>query len=108
MSRKYKLADQQAPYFVSFATVNWVDVFTRNSYREILIGSIQTCQREKRLQVHAWCIMTNHVHLIISSNNLLLEGIMRDMKSFTWRTIKETIAGNLQESRREMDDGYVY
>jgi hypothetical protein len=28
MSRKYKFAERKGAYFVSFATVNWIDVFT--------------------------------------------------------------------------------
>jgi len=49
MSRKYKFRDQEKPYFVSFATVNWIDVFTRRVYREILVGSINYCIRNKGL-----------------------------------------------------------
>jgi hypothetical protein len=32
MSRKYKFADKSGAYFISFATVNWIDVFTRDAY----------------------------------------------------------------------------
>jgi REP element-mobilizing transposase RayT len=31
--------------------------------------------------VHAWVIMTNHVHLIISSNSNKIEFIVRDLKN---------------------------
>jgi putative transposase len=54
-------------YFVSFAVVAWVDVFTRKEYRDIVIESLQYCQREQGLEIYAWCIMSNHVHLIISA-----------------------------------------
>lgn len=30
MSRKYKFYENCGAYFVSFATVNWIDVFTRD------------------------------------------------------------------------------
>ena len=32
MSEKYKIRDSQQLYFVSFATINWIDVFTRRLY----------------------------------------------------------------------------
>jgi len=32
MSRKYKFHEKEGAYFVSFATVNWIDVFTRDFY----------------------------------------------------------------------------
>ncbi len=40
MSRKYKFANPESAYFVSFATVNWVDVFTREIYLGILAESL--------------------------------------------------------------------
>jgi putative transposase len=82
MSRKYKFNDSQKPYFVSFAVVDWVDLFTRNVYRDILVDSLRYCQKEKDLELYAWCIMLSHVHLIISSKTSDLSDIMRDMKGF--------------------------
>ena len=71
-------------YFISFATIGWIDVFTRIIYKEILLESIRYCQKEKGLVVHAWYIMTNHVHMIISRNGEAeLSGILRDMKKYT-------------------------
>ena len=32
MSRKYKFHETLGAYFISFATVNWIDVFTREIY----------------------------------------------------------------------------
>jgi putative transposase len=66
MSWNYKIRDQEKLHFVSYATVNWVDVFTRNEYREIIVDSLNYCTKEKGLEIFAWCIMSNHVHLIIS------------------------------------------
>ncbi len=37
MSRKYKFHNPEGVYFVSFAVQGWVDVFTRNVYKGILI-----------------------------------------------------------------------
>ena len=36
MSRKYKFHEKNGAYFVSFATVNWIDVFTRDIYFAIM------------------------------------------------------------------------
>lgn len=32
MSRKYKFGEKDGAYFISFATVNWIDIFTRDVY----------------------------------------------------------------------------
>ena len=37
MSRKYKFHDQDKLYFISFATVHWIDVFVREEYNPIEI-----------------------------------------------------------------------
>jgi REP element-mobilizing transposase RayT len=101
MSRKYKFRNHEGIYFVSFATVYWIDVFIRNIYRDILIDSWRYCQKEKGLDIYAWVIMSSHVHMIIGSKTNQLEDIVRDMKSFTSRKIRDTITENSQESRRE-------
>jgi putative transposase len=101
MSRKYKFLDQSKLYFVSFATVYWIDVFTRELYKQILIDSLKYCQQKKGLEIFAWCIMTNHVHLIIGTEGNKMEDILRDFKSFTSRELKEVIKNNIQESRKE-------
>lgn len=101
MSNKYKFRNPDGCYFVTFAVVAWVDVFTRNVYKDILVESWRFCQAQKGLLIHAYVIMTNHVHLIISKNgNELLEDIMRDMKKFTSVKIIEAIKKE-SESRRE-------
>ncbi|MEP7376786.1 MAG: transposase [Chitinophagaceae bacterium] len=86
MSNAYKFDDPDGCYcyFITYAVVEWVDVFTRDEYRNILLDSWRHCQKEKGLQIHAWVIMTNHVHQIISrKGEHKLEDIMRDMKKFT-------------------------
>ena len=101
MSRNYKFNNPDGTYFVSFATVEWVDVFTRKDYRDIIIQSLKYCQAEKGLRVFAYVIMTNHIHLIIKSvgENTLSE-ILRDFKKFTSKSMIKAIKENTRESRR--------
>ena len=101
MSRAYKFRDNEKLYSVSFAVINWIDLFVRNEYKEVMIESWKYCQANKGLEICAWCIMPSHVHMIIGSESNPLENIMRDMKSFTSRKLRETIEQNQQESRKE-------
>ena len=102
MSSKYKFYNPDGIYFVTFAVVRWVDVFTRDIYREIILDSLRYCQRNKGLILHAYVIMTNHLHLIISrGGDLLLENVMRDFKKFTSSQLIKAIKENPQESRKE-------
>src|SRR3569832_592481 len=101
MSTKYKFGDQDKLYFVCFAVVNWIDLFVRNEYKQIMLDSWKHCQQNKGLEIYGWCIMTSHIHMIIGSNQNKLEDIMRDMKRHTSEKLREAIRPNQQESRRE-------
>ena len=100
MSRKYKFCNPESVYFVSFATVNWIDVFTRPLYKDILVESFNYCIENKGLIIYAWVIMSNHVHLVIETRQEPLENILRDLKKFTSKQIISAIEENPQESRK--------
>jgi len=79
--RGYKIRNQEGLHFITFAVVDWVDVFTRKQYREILIESLDYCCKEKGLRLFAWVIMSNHVHFIVSAQEgFILSDILRDYK----------------------------
>lgn len=101
MSIKYKFRDQERLYFVTFAVVNWIDLFIRNEYKEIMLDSWKHCQANKGLEIYGWCIMTSHIHMIIGTHNAKLEDIMRDMKKHTSLELKKAIQNHPSESRRE-------
>jgi REP element-mobilizing transposase RayT len=101
MSRKYKFHDNDKLYFISFATVNWIDVFIREEYMQIIIESWKHCQADKGLEIYGWCIMPSHIHMIIGSKKNKLEDIVRDMKKHTSLRLKAAIKNNVVESRKE-------
>lgn len=101
MSRKYKFHNKQGAYFISFATVYWLDIFTRQIYFNVLEESINYCRKEKGMEVFAYCFMPSHVHLIFRSANEDPSGLVRDFKGFTTRELIKTIENNPQESRKE-------
>ena len=88
-------------YFVSFATVHWIDVFTRQAYLSILVESLQFCRREKGMQIYAYCFMPSHIHFIFRSTNEDPAGLLGDFKKYTSKKLVKAIKENLQESRRE-------
>lgn len=101
MSRKYKFHNESGVYFVSFATVNWIDVFVRAEYSDKIIESLNFCIQNKGMVIYAWCIMPSHVHLIFSANLNNPSDLMRDFKTFTSKQVQLLIKNNLQESRKE-------
>ncbi|MBI3134315.1 MAG: transposase [Bacteroidetes bacterium] len=102
MSRNYKFHNPTAAYFVSFAVVDWLDVFTRNEYKDILLESLSFCQKNKRMEIYAWCIMSNHVHLVFQSiDGQTPDQLLGDFKRFTSNAVVKAIKENPQESRKE-------
>jgi REP element-mobilizing transposase RayT len=99
MPTGYQIKDQSAPYFITFQIVYWIDIFSRKSYRDIIIDSLQYCQREKGLEIFAYVIMSNHVHLIVRSSSDNLSDTIRDFKKYTSKKIVE-IAESPVESRK--------
>jgi putative transposase len=87
MANKFVISDQKAVHFVTFTVHQWVDVFTRMDYVNILLNSIKHCQAEKGLRVYGWVIMTNHCHFIFDSVGEDLSDIFRDLKKFTSKKI---------------------
>jgi putative transposase len=101
VSRKYKFYEKEGAYFVSFATVNWIDVFTRDLYFSVMIESLDYCRKNKGMEIYGYCIMPSHVHIIFRSALSDPSGLMRDLKGFTSRKLMKAIEDNPQESRRE-------
>jgi REP element-mobilizing transposase RayT len=100
MTAGYQINDQEGVYFLTFQIVDWIDVFTRQIYRDIIIDSLNYAIKNKNLQLFAFVIMSNHVHLIVQSENGQLSGTVRDVKKFTCKKIIETIQ-SIPESRKD-------
>lgn len=101
MSRKYKFHNKQGLYFISFAVVYWMDVFVREEYQNLMIDSLRYCQKEKGMEIYCWCLMPSHVHLIFRAKNNDPADVIRDLKTFTSKSIQKAIAENPRESRKE-------
>jgi len=110
MSRKHKFLNPEGAYFITFTVENWVDVFVRSEYKNILVESLAYCQKHKGLEIFAWCIMSSHAHLIVrakegtdckSAPAFLLPDIFRDFKKYASKEVVKAIEENPQESRKE-------
>ncbi len=98
---RYRINDQNATYFLTLTVVDWVDVFTRSSHKLVIVDALNYCVQNKGLKIYAWCLMSNHLHLIgQAEQNHKLSDILRDFKKFTAKAIIKLI-DNEPESRRD-------
>ena len=66
-----------------------------------IVESLNYCIERKGLKVYAWCLMSNHIHIILqSAEGFRLSDIIRDFKKFTAKAILKRIETE-PESRRD-------
>lgn len=100
MNEGYIIRDQRKMHFLTFTVVDWVDIFTRKDYRDIIIESFKYCQKEKGMIIYSYVIMSNHIHCIIQSEIIELSDLIRDFKKFTAQMILKRINEGM-ESRAD-------
>ena len=101
MSDKYTPRNPEGIYFLTLTAVEWVDVFTRREYKQVIVDSLGYCQQHKGLELFAWCLMPSHLHLLVrAAEGYVLGPIIRDFKKFTTKTIIRLLLEG-GESRRE-------
>jgi putative transposase len=85
MRTRYSIYDPDFPYFITCTTVNWLPVFTRQPYFDLIIDSLKFCRQHKGLKIHAYVILDNHLHLVAAADKLA--DIIRDFKSYTAKSL---------------------
>lgn len=100
MQDGYKIRDQKLPHFITATVVDWVDVFTRKNYRDIIVECLDYCIKNKSMILYGYVIMSNHIHMIAQSDKGNLSDLLRDFKKFTASKIIEKMKSD-PESRRE-------
>ena len=82
----YKICNKEAIHFITFAVVEWMGVFTRQAYRNIVVDNLRHCQEQKGLLFHGWVLMCNHIHILASAKENNLSDILRDFKKVYSKT----------------------
>ena len=88
-------------YFVTLTVTNWIDVFTRRLYNDFIIESLDHCRQHKKLNIYAYVIMTNHIHMVANVSDGALGNVLRDFKTYTSKELVKMIRDNPTESRKE-------
>ncbi len=79
MSDKYKTFEGKL-YYVTITVVGWMDVFTRKEYVYDLFKNLKYCQENKGLEIYAYVVMSNHLHLIARAKDGRLNILLGNLK----------------------------
>lgn len=88
-------------YFMTMTIVEWIDLFTRKTQKQLIVDSLKYCQEIKGLNIFGWCLMPSHLHIIANTKMpFVLNDVVRDFKRHTSKHAILLIE-NEAESRRE-------
>jgi REP element-mobilizing transposase RayT len=83
-------SDEHYAYFVTWTLVDWLHLFDKNPYRQIVLDSLNYLRTEKKTQLNAFVIMSSHIHAILWPEiGINLSDITRDFKHFTSHKISK-------------------
>jgi len=82
---RYKIYESTHPHFITCTILHWIPIFTRIQTTNIILESLKYLQKEDNLKIYAYVILENHLHLIVSSDDIGKS--MAKFKSFTAKEI---------------------
>jgi len=86
---------EYCPQFFTASIVNWYQLLKPDKYKEVIIDSMRFLVNNKRVNIYAFAIMPNHVHIIWSAaNDHQYKNIQRDFLKFTAQRIKFDLVEN--------------
>ena len=92
---------KQACQFITLNTVDCVDIFIRPVYKQVIVHTLNHFIDSKGLIVYSWCLMTNHLHLLVrAQDGFSMDEIEQQYKTFTTQKILSAIDTE-PETRKE-------
>jgi len=82
---RYRIYENEYPYFMTCTIVGWLAVFTRPEAVQIVFNSWQFLSREREFRLYGYVVLENHLHLIASAPDLA--NAMKSFKMYTARHI---------------------
>jgi REP element-mobilizing transposase RayT len=80
---RYKIYELTHPHFITCTVLHWIPIFTRTQTTDIIFDSLKYLQQNDNLQIYAYVILENHLHLVASSNDIGVS--MTKFKKYTAR-----------------------
>lgn len=82
---RYKIYEPTHPHFITCTVLHWIPIFTNKESVQIVFESLQYLQCNHNLNLYAYVILENHLHLVASSDDIAKD--IARFKSYTAREI---------------------
>ncbi len=82
---RYRIFEDDYPYFMTCTIVGWQAVFTRPEAVQIVFDSWNFLAQERDFRLYCYVVLENHLHLIASAPHLA--SAMKSFKMYTARQI---------------------
>ncbi len=98
---EYRKTTPNDLYFVTLTIEGWVDLFTRKECKDIIIENLKYCQEKEQLEIYAYVLMSNHLHMICRRMDKDLKELLGRFESFTAKKLLAFIEQDARESRKD-------
>ena len=86
---RYKIHEEHYPYFVTSSIVDYLPLFSLPELAEIVLEGLIFMQEKRDIELYAYVIMENHIHLVVEGE--YLQEKLRLFKSFAATRIIEVL-----------------
>jgi REP element-mobilizing transposase RayT len=87
-------------FFVTITTYNFETYFADSLFCELFIEELRLCRQFKGFELHAFCILHDHVHLLITTGDkFCISEVMQSLKKEFSRDINQILVGDIPECR---------
>jgi len=101
MPRRAREKSQSGIYHVILRGVNRQEIFHDDSDNIRFLETLERYKKKVKIKVHGWCLMGNHVHLLLEEGNEQLSTTIKRIGiSFVWYyNLKYNAVGHLFQDR---------
>jgi putative transposase len=88
MKTNVKDFEHEHLFFVTSTVLNWINLFDRKRFAQVVIDSLKFITEEQWINVYAFVLMPNHIHLLIKFLlNHTADQVFRDFHKYTAQQI---------------------
>ena len=111
MSRHSRQRSEADVYHIMLRGVNRMDIFNEDSDRIMFLHYLKECVKKKHYEIWGFCLMNNHVHLLVKSDDPGIYMHKLEQKYAMWFNDKYERCGHLFQNRYRSEvietEGYL-